>query len=115
MGTMRFYYLILSILGVWRITHLLHAEDGPWEVLFHVRKLAGTGVWGKLLDCFHCLSLWVAAPFAFFLPETTLEHMLWWPALSAGAILLERVTAFHSPEAQALYKEDEEKPDVLLR
>jgi len=25
-----FYWLIVGILVVWRLSHLLHAEDGPW-------------------------------------------------------------------------------------
>jgi hypothetical protein len=45
-----------------------------------------------LLDCFYCLSLWVAAPLGFLLGENWRERVLLWPALSAGAILLERVT-----------------------
>jgi hypothetical protein len=77
--------------------------------------MAGRGFAGSLLDCFYCLSLWVAAPLAFFVPETRLERLLWWPALSAGAILLERVTSLGSGDAPALYFEDKEKPDVLLR
>jgi hypothetical protein len=111
---MRVFYFFLSTLGVWRITHLLHAEDGPWDLVFHLRRLVGAGFWGKLLDCFYCLSLWVAAPFANFVAETRLERILWWPALSGAAILLERISTFHDPEAQALYREDEHKPDETL-
>jgi hypothetical protein len=81
--------------------------------------MAGSGFVGKLLDYFYCLSLWVAPPLAYFVPETRLERLLWWPALSAGAILLERVTASRSGDAPALYFEDrfedKEKPDVMLR
>ena len=79
---MRFYWLLLGILGVWRIVHLLHAEDGPWNLLAKLRRLAGEGIWGSLLDCFYCLSLWVAAPFAYFLGEGWKERLLLWPALS---------------------------------
>lgn len=61
---MRFYWLILGILGVWRITHLLHAEDGPWDLVVRLRRRAGTGFWASLLDCFYCLSLCMAAPLA---------------------------------------------------
>jgi hypothetical protein len=74
-----------------------------------------SGFVGKLLDCFYCLSTWVAAPLAYWVAETRLERLLWWPALSAGAILLERVTSLRSGDAPALYFEDEEKSDVLLR
>jgi hypothetical protein len=116
----RVYWFALSVLTVWRITHLLNAEDGPGDLVVRLRSFAGSGFAGKLLDCFYCLSLWVAAPLAFFVPETRLERMLWWPALSASAILLERVTSPRSEDAPALYFpavycEDKEKPDVLLR
>ena len=114
---MRFYWFMLSVLCVWRITHLLQAEDGPADLLVGLRRLAGNGFAGKLLDCFYCLSLWVAAPLAYFVAETRMERLLWWPALSAGAILLERVTTARGAEAPAVYFEDEdkEKDDVMLR
>ena len=112
---MRVYWFTLSVLCVWRITHLLQAEDGPGDVFVHLRRIAGSGFVGKLLDCFYCLSLWIAAPIALFVAETRLERLLWWPALSAGAILLERVTERREREAPALYFEDKEAPDVLLR
>jgi hypothetical protein len=87
-----FYGLALGILGVWRITHLIQAEDGPWDVVVRLRARAGDGMVGQLMDCFYCLSLWIALPFALLLGESWLEHLLLWPALSAGAILLERAT-----------------------
>jgi len=111
----RVYWFTLSVLCVWRITHLLQAEDGPGDLFVHLRRIAGSGFVGKLLDCFYCLSLWIAAPIALFVAETRLERLLWWPALSAGAILLERVTERRDREAPALYFEDKEAPDVLLR
>jgi len=98
-----YYWFVLGALAVWRITHLLFAEDGPWDAVIRLRRLAGTGLWGGLLDCFHCLSLWIAAPFALSLGSEWTERLLLWPALSAGAILLERLTAHeqgmntHSP------------------
>ena len=97
------YLLILGILGVWRITHLLNAEDGPGKVLVRFRMLAGSGFFGQLLDCFYCLSLWIAAPFAYFVGSEWKERLLLWPALSGAAILLERVTAKPEP---AIFKED---------
>ena len=90
---MEVYRFVLGVLAVWRVTHLLYAEDGPWDVIIRVRRRAGTGFWGKLLDCFYCLSLWIAAPLALLLGSGWAERLLLWPALSAGAILLERVTS----------------------
>jgi hypothetical protein len=106
---MRFYWLILGILAVWRITHLFNAEDGPWDLLVRFRRLFGDGVWGKLLDCFACLSLWVAFPFAWWLGGDWAERLLLWPALSGAAILLERATGGGSGPPGALYREDEER------
>ncbi len=103
---MRFYLLTLSVLCVWRITHLLHAEDGPWDLLARLRRFAGTGVAGKMMDCFYCLSLWVALPIAIMVPKTRLERLLWWPALSAGAILLERMSSTRGADVPASYIED---------
>ena len=109
---MRFYWLALGILGAWRVTHLLNAEDGPADLLARFRRFAGAGFWGKLLDCFYCLSLWVAAPFALVLGEDWKERLLLWLGISAGAILLERATA---RPPQAIYREDPEGEDVVLR
>jgi hypothetical protein len=89
---MKLYRFILGLLTVWRITHLLNAEDGPWDVVVRLRRAAGDGFWGKLLDCFYCLSLWAAAPLAFLLGKSWWERALLWPSLSAGASLLEQAT-----------------------
>lgn len=112
---MRFYWLIISVLCVWRITHLLQAEDGPGDLMVHFRRQAGMGFLGKLLDCFYCLSLWLALPFAFVIGQTWRERLILWPAYSAGAILLERLTSREDKAVTPpLYLEDENE-DALLR
>jgi hypothetical protein len=111
---MRFYGFVLGALAVWRLTHLLVAEDGPWDVLVRLRRRAGAGFWGELLDCFYCLSLWIAAPFAVLLGASWPERLLLWPALSGAAILLERATA-RPAIPPATYFEEKEDGDVLLR
>jgi hypothetical protein len=98
------YRLLLGVLCVWRVTHLFQAEDGPWEVIVHIRRAAGEGFLGQLLDCFYCLSLWVAIPAAWVAGRTALERVLLGLAFSGGAILLERSTA----QVPAPYKEDKE-------
>lgn len=89
---------LLGALAVWRATHLLNAEDGPWDLVFRIRERAGDGFFGKLLDCFYCLSLWVAAPVAVYLGSTLGEGILAWLALSGAAILLERVGGRSAPD-----------------
>lgn len=87
-----FFGFVLGVLAVWRVTHLLNAEDGPADMFVRLRRLAGEGSWGDLLDCFYCLSLWIAAPVAFLLARGWLEGILLWLALSGGACLIERST-----------------------
>lgn len=90
---MKIYELTLATLCVWRITHLLQAEDGPWDLVVRLRRAVGEGFFGRLLDCFYCLSLWISFPFAWGFGASWRERLLLWPALSAVAILLERLTA----------------------
>lgn len=83
--------LVLAVLAVWRVTHLLAREDGPGEVIARLRARLGWGFWGRLMDCFYCLSVWVAAPFAPFVARGVVEIAVAWLALSGGACLLERL------------------------
>jgi hypothetical protein len=106
---MKAYEIVLAALSVWRITHLLQAEDGPWNLAVRLRRAAGEGFAGKLLDCFYCLSLWISAPFAGGFGDTWRERLLLWPALSAAAIFLERLTAPRTAPPPALFVED--KPE----
>ena len=63
----------VASLATWWIAHLLAYEDGPGDLLVRLRAWLSHSFWGKLMDCFNCLSLWVA--------------------LSGAACLLERGTA----------------------
>jgi len=105
---MKWYLLIIGLLAAWRITHLLQAEDGPFDLIYRLRKAFGSSVFGKMMDCFNCLSLWVAMPFAYFLADSWPEKILLWLALSGGAILLERITQKNNKEdiLKQHYKED---------
>jgi hypothetical protein len=81
---------VLAVLATWRVTHLLASEDGPADLVVRFRALLGQGIAGKLMDCFNCLSLWIAAPAAWFVTRRPLEWLFCWLALSGGACLLER-------------------------
>jgi len=83
---------VLCTLAVWRLTHLFTGEDGPFDIIFKFRKLVGQGFFGSLLDCFYCLSLWMAIPFAFYLCDEWLPGIITWLALSGAACLLFKLT-----------------------
>ncbi|MCX7860263.1 hypothetical protein [Chloroflexus sp.] len=104
--------LIIAVLAIWRLTHLLHAEDGPWDLFARLRQWAGSGFWGQLLDCFYCLSLWCALPVALYYGATWIEAGLYWLAFSGGAIVLERLTA---PKPVVYEMPFQGGTDVMLR
>ena|SRR5881396_3616629 len=79
-----------AVLATWRITHLLAYEDGPADLIARFRARLGAGFLGSLMDCFQCLSLWIAAPFSFFIARRPLPLVVAWLALSGAACLLER-------------------------
>lgn len=103
---MNILYLVLSILAVWRITHLFAKEDGPFDIIFKLRKKAGTGFFGSLLDCFYCASVWVALPFGICMGNNWWEKLLYWWALSGAACLLEQATTNKNKDDLSDYKED---------
>lgn len=82
--------VVLAVLATWRVTHLLAHEDGPADLLARIRRLLSAGFLGRLMDCFQCMSLWIAVPFAFYLSRRPLEWLISWLALSGAACLLER-------------------------
>jgi len=108
----------IAVLGVWRVTHLLVAENGPWDMLSRLRAVIRSRLSVRLLDCFYCTSLWVSVPFAFIVGSNWLERGLLWPALSGGAIVIEQVTIKLAQPPPAAYFENprqEDDHDVMLR
>ena len=89
---MKFYDLTLGILATWRVTYFFQAEDGPWDIVVRLRRFVGNGFWGTLLDCFYCLSVWIAAPFACWLGETWGERFFLWLSFSGGASIIHKIT-----------------------
>lgn len=107
------FWFIVFALAVWRVTHLLAAEDGPGGVLSRLRAAAGGGFWESLLGCFYCLSLWVALPFAWLLGAGWGERAMLWLALSGAACLAERIGARADPPAVYFEGEEEDSHDLL--
>jgi uncharacterized membrane protein YesL len=84
-------YIILVIV-VWRITHLISAEDGPFDLIFRLRKFVGKSFFGKLMDCFYCLSMWIGCAAAIYVTrdvETIIVLTLYY---SGTSILVEKIT-----------------------
>ena len=82
---------VLASLATWRVTHLLAREDGPADLIVRLRTRLGSGLAGTLMDCFKCLSLWIAAPAALFVTRNLLDWLFTWLALSGAACLWVRL------------------------
>lgn len=83
--------LAVAVLATWRLAHLLAHEDGPGDLIARLRAWLGHGPWGRMLDCFQCVSLWVAAPISLWIATSPLDACLVWLALSGAACLCERI------------------------
>jgi len=88
--------LLIGILATWRLTSLLHKEDGPFDVFALARDAAGIrfdeqsrpysdSQIGKMLTCFWCTSMWAALIVSRGSPVKALAY-------SAGAILIRELT-----------------------
>ncbi len=97
-NAMRF---VLCALAVWRLTHLIVAEDGPWNLVVKLRAWLGDSEAGRGMDCFYCSSVWMAIPFTFVVASRVLDWFVVWLALSATASLLEQATNRNMNQAQA--------------
>ena len=83
---------VAAALATWRLAHLLAEEDGPGDVVVLLRARLGDSVAGRAMDCFYCLSLWVAAPLAGLVAPDVTGFVLLWLGCSGAACLLERAT-----------------------
>jgi hypothetical protein len=82
----------IASLATWRLTHLLAREDGPADLVVRARLRLRRSRAGELMDCFYCLSIWVAGPVAAAVAPRRRELPLVWLALSGAACLLEQAT-----------------------
>lgn len=84
------YFIIIVV--VWRLTHLICAEDGPFDLIIKLRKVLGNSVFGKLMDCFYCLSIWFGLAGAWYAGDNVKEIILLTLYYSGTALLLEKLT-----------------------
>jgi hypothetical protein len=80
----------LCALAIWQIAHLLARENGPWDLIARLRASLGSGVLGRLMDCFYSLSFLISLPPAIWISSNWMQFLVQWLALSAVACLLER-------------------------
>lgn len=85
-----FIQYIVVVIVVWRLTHLISMEDGPFDLIFKCRQLLGASFFGKLMDCFYCLSIWIGIGFAIYFGQHWFGFCMLAFYYSGAAILLEK-------------------------
>lgn len=93
--------LILLMLACYRLARFITRDDGPWRLMFRIRVWAGTydyrengrprRMLGQMLECPHCVGLWIALAMAIGLCWTMpwpVVGLIWW-AIAGGQSLLE--------------------------
>ena len=106
---------VLCVCATWRISHLLASEDGPGDVLARLRRRLGHSPAGRMMDCFGCVSLWVAMPLAFYAVQGWTDRVVTWLALSGAAFLLESALPQPLVLQPAVARDEEATEDGMLR
>lgn len=98
-------YVMAGALAVWRVTHMLNEQWVARRVLQGMHVGHGSSLARAALS-FGGLSLVVALPAALLLAPPGGALPVWWLALSAGAILLDRLTARPVQRAESAHADD---------
>lgn len=85
------FAFLAALLGVYRLSHMIAMEDGPFDVFANLRDRAGQATWiGRGLHCPLCISFWLSLPMAWVIavpPSLTLT----WLGLAGGCLVLHRL------------------------
>lgn len=94
------FIFIVATLATWRITALLCYEAGPMNLLTRARVMLYKIKMGKLISCFHCTSVWIAAVITITLYQWDVILIYYWLAIAGGASLIEKTIplTYHQTE-----------------
>jgi hypothetical protein len=79
---------VQAILATYFITLLTSQYDGPFNIIVRFRDLMPDSI-QEVLECFVCLSTYVAIPFAFAVADGW-YILLAYPAIAGGAIAVHK-------------------------
>lgn len=100
------FWLLVSILTVWRLTYMLCYEAGPYNVLSKIRRVFYKAGLGKLIDCFHCTSVWISLICTVAIYKPCAESVILFLAIAAGASIIEKITLYFSISKEETNDED---------
>ena len=83
-------YFALSVLAVYRVSHMIANEDGPFDVFVFIREKAGQRNWiGRGLNCVLCISVWLSIIPAIAMTRSA-EFVLYWFAIAGGVLVIHK-------------------------
>jgi hypothetical protein len=80
----------LSVLATWRLTALIAYESGPFRSLEALRRLLVRARLGRLVGCFHCVGVWIAAFVVVIVYRWEPLTVLMWLAVAGAVSIIER-------------------------
>jgi hypothetical protein len=87
------FVFLLALLGVYRLSHMIAMEDGPFDMFAELRDAVGQRTWiGRGLHCVLCVSFWASLLGALgLLPMGVATFVLVWLGLAGGCLVLHRL------------------------
>lgn len=85
------FWLIVSILIVWRITYLICFDSGPFDIMLKIRKVLYRLRAGKLIECFHCTSIWISILVVLAIYEINASTVFLIIGIAGGASIIEKI------------------------
>jgi hypothetical protein len=86
--------LILLALAVYRVSHMITREDGPFDLFSTWRDYVGQANWiGRGLHCILCVSYWLSTAAFFWTFETVgiLAALIYWHAVAGCVLILQKL------------------------
>jgi len=88
------FWLVVSILTVWRLSTLLCYEAGPFNLLIKLRQALYRVRLGGLIDCFHCTAFWISIFVTIALYKFSSAVLFLAPATAGGASIIEKALSY---------------------
>jgi hypothetical protein len=93
------FWLLISVLTVWRLTTLLCYQAGPFNLMSKIRLLLYRLKLGSLIECFHCTAMWFALITTLAVYKISGASFFLVFAIAGGASIIEKII-YHEPSQE---------------
>lgn len=86
------FVFVVALLGVYRLSHMIAMEDGPFDVFALARDSVGQASWvGRGLHCPLCISFWLSLPMSWVIVPDVDALAFTWLGLAGACLMLHRL------------------------